>query len=130
MASDAAGFMEAGVKRYDAKAEYFFAEGCYITELSNSEDDPDVSVARARLEPGKTTRWHYLKGTSERYVVLSGSGSVEVREMPAQSVAEGDVVLIPPEARQRIKNTGSQDLVFLAICSPRFTPRVYVDIEG
>jgi mannose-6-phosphate isomerase-like protein (cupin superfamily) len=132
MANDtcAAGLMKAGIKRHDATREYFFAEGCFITELSNSEDDPDVSVAQARLEPGQTTRWHYLKGTSERYVVLSGSGLVEVEDVPAQSVGAGDVVLIPPEVRQRIKNTGSQDLVFLAICSPRFVPRSYVDIEG
>ncbi len=92
-------------------------------------DDPDVSIARARLEPGKTTRWHYLRGTAERYVVLQGAGLVEVDELPAQHVSAGDVVIIPPEARQRISNTGATDLVFLAICSPRFTQAAYVDVE-
>jgi len=122
--------LKAGVKPYDAAQEYFFAEGCFITELSNSADDPEVSIARARLEPGKTTRWHRLRDTSERYVILQGTGLVEVADMPAQTVAQGDVVIIPPQARQRIANTGTGDLVFLAICSPRFTAETYVDIEG
>jgi len=39
------------------------------------------------------------------------------------------VVVIPPGCRQRIRNTGSSELVFLAICSPRFEPRHYEDVE-
>jgi oxalate decarboxylase/phosphoglucose isomerase-like protein (cupin superfamily) len=30
---------------------------------------------------------------------------------------------------QRITNTGAEDLVFLAICSPRFSQDVYEDID-
>ena len=44
-------------------------------------------------------------------------------------VVAGDVVIIPAEVRQRISNVGAGDLVFLAICSPRFTTEVYVDLE-
>jgi mannose-6-phosphate isomerase-like protein (cupin superfamily) len=121
--------MKACIKSGDAAQEYYFVEGCFITELSNCADDPAVSIARARLAPGQTTRWHYLRGTGERYVVLAGEGLAEVGDLPPQRVGVGDVVVIPPEARQRIANTGEGDLVFLAICSPRFTPTVYVDID-
>jgi mannose-6-phosphate isomerase-like protein (cupin superfamily) len=121
--------MKACIKVCDTTQEYYFAEGCFITEISNSADDPEVSIARARLEPGKTTRWHYLCETGERYVILQGAGLVEVGDLPAQAVAEGDVVIIPPQVRQRISNTGIGDLVFLAICAPRFRPAVYVDID-
>jgi mannose-6-phosphate isomerase-like protein (cupin superfamily) len=121
--------MKACIKANDETQEYFFVEGCFITELSNSPADPEVSVVRARVEPGKTTRWHYLRGTSERYVVLQGVGSVEVDQMPPHRVSTGDVVIIPPQSRQRISNTGEADLVFLAICSPRFTEDAYVDDE-
>lgn len=121
--------MKATIQKGGAADEYFFAEGCFITEWSNSADDPAVSVARARLEPGKTTRWHYLRDTSERYVLLEGVGLVEIGEQPAQAVEEGDIVLIPPGMRQRITNTGTGDLVFLAICTPRFTEAAYVDAE-
>jgi mannose-6-phosphate isomerase-like protein (cupin superfamily) len=121
--------MKACVKAHDEEQEYFFAEGCFITELSNSCDDPDVSIARARLEMGKTTRWHHLRGTAERYVMLEGVGQVEIDDLPPRRVVAGDVVVIPPEVRQRICNAGTGDLIFLAICSPRFTAAAYVDIE-
>ncbi len=122
--------MKTSIKICDPAAEYFFAEGCFINELSNSVDDDQVSVARARVEPGQTTRWHYLRGTAERYVILSGRGRVEVAELPATPVTTGDVVVIAPEAKQRICNTGSDDLVFLAICTPPFNESVYVDTQG
>jgi mannose-6-phosphate isomerase-like protein (cupin superfamily) len=121
--------MKACVKPSTESQEYFFAEGCFIKELSNSVDDPDVSIAQARLEAGKITRWHYLRDTAERYVVLLGEGVVEIGDLPACPVAVGDVVLIPPGVRQRISNTGSGDLVFLAICSPRFAESAYVDVQ-
>lgn len=111
-------------------SEYYFREGCHITELSNSADDSAVSIARARVEPGKTTRWHYLLDTYERYVIISGSGLVEIGDEAAQPVHANDVVIIPPHCRQRITNTGGDDLIFLAICSPRFLPENYRDIDN
>ncbi len=45
-------------------------------------------------------------------------------------VGEGDVVIIPPETRQRITNTGEDDLLFLAVCSPRFRAEAYLDLEA
>jgi mannose-6-phosphate isomerase-like protein (cupin superfamily) len=97
--------------------------------LSNTPDDPDVSIVRARVEPGVTTRWHRLKGTYERYFIISGMGLVEVGKQPPQEVTAGDIVLIPPMCRQRITNIGKDDLIFLAICSPRFLRDVYEDLD-
>jgi mannose-6-phosphate isomerase-like protein (cupin superfamily) len=114
---------------HDPEREYFFREGCFITELSNGGHDPAVSLARARVEPGRTTAWHALRGTTERYVILAGQGLVEVGDLPPRQVAPFDVVLIPPGCRQRIANTGPDDLVFLAVCSPRFTPEAYIHLE-
>lgn len=112
----------------DHDREYFFDEGCFINELSNSADDAAVSIAQARVAVGNTTRWHCLRDTTERYVILSGSGRVDVGDQ-VQAVQAGDVVIIPPLCRQRIANTGNTDLVFLAICSPRFQPDCYEDLE-
>lgn len=109
--------------------EYFFREGCFITELSNSAEDQAVSIAQARVEPGQTTRWHRLQHTTERYVILSGAGIVEVGDEKPRPVSEGDVVLIPAFCPQRIHNNGSDDLIFLAICTPRFLPENYEDLE-
>lgn len=121
--------MKAGIKQQDPGSEFYTRERCYITELSNSPDDPGLSIARARVAPGVTTQWHRLKNTTERYCILSGRGLMEVGKLPPQKVAQGDVVLIPPMCRQRITSIGKQDLVFLAICTPRFLPEDYETIE-
>lgn len=113
----------------DSDDEYLTDEGCHILELSNTPDDPAVSIARARVGPGVTTRLHRLTDTGERYVILSGQGLVEIGGQPPAAVGPGDVVLIPPGCPQRIGNTCTGDLVFLAICSPRFTAAVYEDLE-
>lgn len=109
--------------------EYYFDEGCYILEMLNTESDPEVSIARARVNAGCTTRYHALKGVTERYVIQQGEGLVTVGDGLEQKVQAGSVVLIPPETRQRIKNVGEDALVFLAICSPRFTLACYQDLE-
>lgn len=110
--------------------EYFFVEGCFITEWWNSTADPAVSVARARVKPGVTTRWHRLRDATERYLILEGRGRVEVGDLPADDVGPGAGVLIPPGVRQRITNMGDADLIFLAICTPRFTLAGYEDVES
>lgn len=109
--------------------EYYTDERCYITELSNTPVDPDASIARARVLPGVTTRWHRLIGTTERYLILEGRGRVQVGDEPAREVGPGDVVVIAPLVRQRIANVGKQDLIFLAVCTPRFTRECYEDVE-
>jgi mannose-6-phosphate isomerase-like protein (cupin superfamily) len=119
---------EAAILHRDEAREYFTAEGCHILELANAPEDAAVSIARARVAPGVTTRWHRLRGTAERYVILSGRGRVEVGELPATEVGAGDVVRIPPLCRQRIINVGVDELIFLAICSPRFTDAAYEDL--
>lgn len=117
------------IKSYKPDQEYYFKEGCFIYELSNDSDDPEFSIARARVEPGQITRWHYLRESTERYVIISGSGLVELGDQPSAKVTPGDVVLIPSGVRQRIRNVGVDDLVFLAICSPRFLLENYVHCD-
>jgi len=126
--------MRATILPFSGEKEYFTEELCHIVELSNSSSDQDVSIAQARVETGVTTRWHRLKQTTERYYILSGEGEVEIGEQNSpnaapQKVGPGDVVLIPPMCPQRIRNIGREDLVFLAICSPRFLEDNYEDIE-
>lgn len=121
--------MKATIKHQNLSEEFFTDEKCYITELSNTADDPEASIARARLQPGVTTNWHRLNNTAERYYIVSGQGRVEIGELPPQDINAGDVVLIPPLCRQRITNVGTEDLILLAICTPRFINSAYEDIE-
>lgn len=121
--------MKEMIKQFNLRDEFYISEGCHIIELSNTADDQDVSIARARVEPGVTTRWHRLEGISERYVILEGQGRVEIGGLSPKDVSAGDVVVIPPMSMQRISNIGSKDLIFLAICSPRFIDEAYQEVE-
>ena len=50
-------------------------------------------------------------------------------DQPARLVGAGDVVVIPAGCPQRIRCVGEQVLVFLALCTPRFVPGCYEDLE-
>lgn len=118
------------IKKFDSTKEYYFQEGCHIVEVSNSDDDKELSIARARVEAGGTTEWHSLHNTSERYVILQGKGVVEIGSLNKTEVQTGDTVIIPPQVRQRIHNHGATDLIFLAICTPPFQLANYNALEG
>ncbi|MGD8909350.1 MAG: cupin domain-containing protein [Chromatiales bacterium] len=120
--------MQPRILNYVPEREYFFREGCFINELSNSDSDPALSIARVRLMPGDQTRWHYLEEREERYVILQGTGEVEIGDLQVTRVCMGDVVLIPAGCRQRIRNRGSDELIFLALCTPRFEEVDYRDL--
>ncbi|MGV8057651.1 MAG: cupin domain-containing protein [Smithellaceae bacterium] len=122
--------MKEDIKYLNLHAEFYTPEGCYITELSNTPDDPGLSIAQARVAPGVTTQWHRLRGITERYYIIQGKGLMEAGELPPREVNAGDVVLIPPLCRQRITNSGLNDLIFLAICTPRFCTKAYENIDS
>jgi mannose-6-phosphate isomerase-like protein (cupin superfamily) len=117
------------VAQQDESRQFSTPERCSILEVWNDAGDFAVSIARARIAPGATTQWHRLHGVVERYLIVEGSGFVEVGDSIAQAVVPGDVVVIPMELRQRITNAGTDDLVFYCICSPRFTPECYESLE-
>ena len=121
--------MQTQIIKINEAEEYYFDEGCFILELSKSSTDPDVSIARARVESGMTTKLHRLNGVIERYIILSGEGEVEVGGQDLQHLSAGDVVIIPSLCSQRITNSGDVDLIFLAVCTPRFTKNVYENME-
>ncbi|HUG62543.1 MAG TPA: cupin domain-containing protein [Methylomirabilota bacterium] len=107
------------------RGEFETAERCHITELLNDPSVGAVSLARARVEPGVTTQLHALD-VREIYVVLDGAGEVDSGDgAPALTVGPGDAVEIPAGTAQRIRNTGTTDLVFLCLCLPRFRPEGY-----
>lgn len=105
--------------------EFFSEENCYITELLNNPGDPAVSVARVRVLPGETTHWHSLTGITERYLIVEGTGVAEIGDGHEVAVEPGQTVTILPGIRQRITNTGKGDLIFLAVCTPRYEQDKY-----
>lgn len=108
--------------------EVWTTERCYITELLNSDSQPEVSIARTRVEPGVTTQLHQLS-VFEWYVIESGQGLMRVGDETPVSVGPGDTIAIPKHAAQQITNTGQEDLIFLCVCTPRFLQDCYTSLE-
>ena len=110
------------------RTPFYTDERCYISEWLNAEQVSDVSLAQCRVEPGVTTQLHSLS-VVERYVITAGSGLMELDGQAPFSVSVGDSVIIQPDQSQRIRNLGTDDLVFLCICTPRFLPEHYKNLE-
>ncbi|OED36068.1 hypothetical protein AB833_28710 [Chromatiales bacterium (ex Bugula neritina AB1)] len=113
----------------DLESEFATRERCHIVELLNTPEFAELSVARCRVAPGITTELHSLKDTDEVYVVLNGSGLMADGSHPGRLIKAMDCVHIPANHPQKVTNTGSTDLIFLAICSGRFKPDCYVPHE-
>lgn len=108
-----------GPERRRALMEYYTEEGYYVTEWWNTPDDPALSVARIRIEPGASTGSYELHGITERFLFLTGHGTVEINGK-RYDVSPGDGVLVKPGAKRSITNRGETDMGLLAICRPRF----------
>ena len=121
--------MNPGVKKCSLAKEIETKELCHILEVANDSEDEQVSISRARVEPKVTTAWHLLRGVAERYIIVLGKGKVEVEGIKPTEVTEGDVVRIPPNTPQRIKNLGESDLVFYCICTPPFHEDCYEELK-
>jgi mannose-6-phosphate isomerase-like protein (cupin superfamily) len=112
--------------RLQEHVEFGTPERCFIVETLGI---PEMSVARARVEPGVTTAWHAVEGTVERYIMAEGRGRVWVGELPPEEVGPGDLVTIEAGVRQRNMNVGDRDLIFYCVCTPRFEQKNYRTLE-
>ena len=107
--------------------EYFFDEGCHILEIYNDPKQTELSIARARVQAKKETCLHALSSTIERYIILSGEGIATINNKQYE-VKANDVLVIDEGVAQKIRNTKNEDLIFLVVCSPRFTPECYQEL--
>lgn len=95
-----------------------------LGELLHPDNIPEASglgcsIAHAIVPAGESTLPHALERSVELYYVLEGVGEMHIGSEQAP-VRAGQIVYIPPGARQFIRNTGTGDLVFLCIVSPRW----------
>ena len=108
--------------------EEWTSERCYIREILNDPRVADASLAESRVEPGVTTELHRLS-VAEWYLIRAGRGLMQVGDAEPFEVGAGDTVVIPAGAAQRIGNLSDEDLEFLCLCLPRFTPDCYEALE-
>ncbi|MFA5034044.1 MAG: cupin domain-containing protein [bacterium] len=74
------------------------------------------SLAHAKVKPGEITRPHKLK-SSEIYYIIEGSGEMYINN-EKKKVSKEQLIYIPPNSIQKIKNIGKKNLIFLCIVDP------------
>jgi len=110
---------------------YKTRDGSMISELMHPavHGNKNQSLAEARVFPGQTTLLHSHKMTEELYHIMEGEGLM-TRGGDVFRVSPGDTIFIEAGKSHCIKNTGSNDLVFLCCCSPAYSHEdTYID-EG
>ena len=110
-------------------SEFWTPERCFIQEILNDPLHPNSSLAVARVPPGVTTQLHRLNGTEETYIIKRGGGVLEINGEKSE-LKQSDAIIIPAGASQRISNDGHEDLEFYCLCTPRFSPECYENLEG
>ena len=80
----------------------------------------EQSLAEASLPASGSTQRHYHARTEEIYVVLEGSGEMEV-DGDRREVVVGDAILIPPGAWHEIRAGADGELRFLCCCAPPYS---------
>jgi quercetin dioxygenase-like cupin family protein len=80
---------------------------------------PVQSLAEAELAAGQATQRHYHARSEEIYLLVAGSGRVEV-DGEERDVARGDAILIPPGARHQF-TAGGDGARFLCCCAPPYS---------
>jgi len=76
----------------------------------------NYSMAYAKVKPGQRTLLHSLD-RSEVYHIIRGKGVMQIHG-EKKEVKVGDTIYIPPNAHQRIQNTGKEELIFICIVEP------------
>ena len=92
-------------------------DGSEIREYLHTEAQ---SLAEATLQPGQSTQRHYHARSEEIYLVVEGTGRMEL-EGEERDVNAGDAILIPPGAWHEITATGDAPLRILCCCSPPYS---------
>ncbi len=111
--------------------QFIAGDKTHLREVLNGPQeglDLRYSLAHAVVQPGQASLPHFLLG-SEVYIVLQGEGIMYIDEERAP-VHKGQVIYIPPKAKQWIENTGSEDLVFYCIVDPAWQSEDEFVLEG
>jgi len=107
------------IKNLQNCPEFIAGDKTVLRELLHP-DKMDVkcrySLAHAVVKPKESSAPHALK-TTEVYYILEGEGVMHIDKESAK-IRAGDMVYIPPNARQFITNSGNSELKFLCIVDP------------
>ena len=85
--------------------------------LGPSEGTGQFDIRGVRIASGGVSPDHVHEWVQANYV-LSGEGTLQLDGVP-HHVRTGDFIYVPPNAQHVFSNSGSEDLVLLAVRGPR-----------
>ncbi len=119
------------IKNINDCEEFTANDGCRIRELLHPANDPvelSYSIAVARVDAGRQSYMHKLQ-QGEVYCILQGKGEMHI-ENEVELVSTGDLIVIPANSVQWIKNVGEGELIFTAIVNPPWTQEGDMRLNG
>ena len=82
--------------------------------LKDNTSLKNLVVSSTTLHPGKSTRGHSHPGKEEVYMIISGSGRMQLDDYEFD-ISGGEMVLIDDGVFHRVYNTGNIDLYMVCI---------------
>jgi mannose-6-phosphate isomerase-like protein (cupin superfamily) len=86
------------------------------------------SLAEITIRPGYASSPHFHKFSEESYLILSGEATIKIDDQ-IFTLKPGEAVLIEPREIHQISNQKDEDLLFIAVCVPAWSPADSFDIE-
>lgn len=83
------------------------------------ENAPTHKVRRVTVRPGGSLSYHYHQYRRETWVIIQGKAAVMIDGVDRCCVT-GEIVEISPDAKHRIQNTQSEDLIFIEVQAGRY----------
>jgi mannose-6-phosphate isomerase-like protein (cupin superfamily) len=83
-------------------------------EFENLLDNKDCKVKQIIIKSNQSPSYQYHFKREEVWVVVKGTGELNLNGI-IHDVKPKNIIHIPIEAKHQIKNTGSDDLVFIEI---------------
>jgi mannose-6-phosphate isomerase-like protein (cupin superfamily) len=107
------------VQNLSAQSPFITKDGSTIRSILDRTNAPvqKQSLAEARVLAGAKTERHYHKLAEELYLILEGTGEIEL-DGEHRMVGPGDAVLIPSGTWHTI--TATEPLRFLCCCAPPY----------
>lgn len=80
----------------------------------NLLDESYCKVKKIVIKPGQAPSYQYHFKRSETWVIVQGSGSLILDDKESEVFA-GQTIQVPLKMKHRIRNTGTDDLIFIEI---------------
>jgi len=77
-------------------------------------NEPNYKLKRIEVLPGQRLSYQYHNQRSESWTIIQGNGTLTLEGKDIK-LSVGENVSIPIKAKHRIKNTGSEKLIFIEV---------------